>query len=101
IGGLKGAYLVVALQCERDFIEAVQETRAEARIDLEAMHSSRWRGDRLLFQIDGDAPSALAVFDFHREPVDNFLIDGDRQDAVLKAVGEKDIAKARADNGAN
>src|SRR6202012_3395337 len=29
------------------------------------------------------------------------LVDDDRQDAVLEAVGEEDVAKARADHGAD
>src|SRR5579871_5029478 len=101
VAGLKGANFVVALQRQCDLVEALQKTGAPARIDLEAMHLPRWRGDRLLFEIDSDAARALAVLDFHGEGIDNLLVDHDRQDAVLEAVGEKDIAKARSDNGAN
>src|ERR1700733_11431043 len=65
------------------------------------MHLSRGRCDRLLFQIDADAPCALAVLDFHRERIYDWLVDHDRENSVLEAVGEEDIAKARADDGAD
>src|SRR5579864_4790120 len=86
VGGLEGANLAVALERQFDFIETLQETSAAARIDLEAMHLSRWRRDGLFFEIDADAPSALALLDFHRKPIDDLLVHDDRQDAVLKTV---------------
>src|ERR1700742_640084 len=99
--GLKGANLAVALQRQRHLVETFQKACAAARIDLEAMHLPRRRGDRLLFQIDSDAARALAMLDFHGKRIDDLLVDDDRQNAILKAVGEKDIAKARPDNGAD
>src|SRR5579864_2169366 len=101
VGGLKGANFVVALQRQRDFVEALQKTGTAARVDLEAVHLSGRRGDRLLFEVNADTPRTLAVFHFHRQAVDNLLVDDNGQDAVLEAIGEKDIAEARADDGAN
>src|ERR1700733_14938241 len=101
VGGLKGADFGVALQRQRDLVEAFEESCTTARVDLEAMHLSRGRSDRLLFQIDADATRALAVLDFHRERIDDLLVDHDRENSVLEAVGEEDIAEARADDGAD
>ena len=36
VGRLKGADFVIALQCQRDFIETFQQARAPARIDLQS-----------------------------------------------------------------
>src|SRR5579871_5406092 len=101
VGGLKGANFGVALQRELDFIEALQEPGAAARIDLKAMHLSGWRGDRLLLQVDRHAACALTLLDFNRKTIDDLLVDDDGQDSVLETVGEKDIAKTRADDGAD
>src|ERR1700679_3121075 len=101
VGRLKGADFGITLQRQRDFIEAVQESGATARIDLEAMYLSRRRRDALLFQNDADASHALAVLNFHGEPIDDLLVDHNGQDAVLEAVGEKDIAESRSDDGAD
>src|SRR5580698_6441639 len=100
VGGLKGTNFSVALQRQLDLVEADQQTGAAARIDLETMHLSRGRSDRLLFQIDSHATRALAVLDFHCQFIDDRLVDHYRKDAVLEAIGEEDIAKARADDGA-
>src|SRR5579872_1041821 len=62
---------------------------------------ARWRGNGLLFQIDADASRPLAEFDFGGETIDNLLIDHNRENAVLKTIGEENIAKSRPDNGAD
>ena len=46
-------------------------------------------------------PAPLRQFDLRGEAIDDLLVDDDRQDAVLEAVGEEDIAEARADHGAD
>src|SRR3569832_840152 len=101
VGGLEAANFAVALQGERDFVETLQKAVAAARIDLEAMHLSRWRSDGLFFEIDRDAARALAMLDFHGKRVDNLLVNDDGQDADLKAIGEEDVAEPRTDDGAN
>src|SRR5580658_5986245 len=101
VGDLEGADFGVALQRQLDLVEAFQQPGAAARIDLEAMDLSGRGRDGLLFQIDRDAPRPLAVLDFHGEPIDNLLVDHDRQDSVLETVREKDIAEARTDDGAD
>jgi len=58
-------------------------------------------GDRLRFQIDADPPSSLRGFDLRGEAIDNLLVDDNRENPVLKAVGEEDVAKTRADDGAD
>ena len=101
VGGLEGPDFVVAPQRQRDFVEAFEQSGAAARIDLETMPLSRRRGDGLLLEIDADAPRALGVLDLGGEAIDDLLVDDDRQDAVLEAVGEEDVAEARADDGAD
>src|SRR5665647_3314058 len=101
VGRLKGADLLVALQRQRDLVEAFEQPGAAARIDLEMESLSRGRGDRLCLEIDANAPRALRVFDLSGKAIDNFLVDRDGEDAVLKAIGKEDIAEARADDGAN
>src|SRR5450756_963649 len=94
VGRLKGADFVVALQCHRDFIEASNQSGTAARIDLEADLFSRRRCDRLRLEIDADAARPLGMLDLRRETIDDALVDHDGEDAVLKAIGEKYIAKA-------
>src|SRR5579862_2088154 len=101
VGHLEGANFGVALQRELDLVKALQEAGAAARVDLEAMDFSGRRDDRLFFQIDRNAPRALALLDLHREPIDDLLVDDDGEDSVLEAVGKEDVAKARADDGAD
>src|SRR5579863_6681556 len=101
VGGLKFPNFVVPLQRQRDFVEPLQQPGSTARIDLEAMLLARWRGNGLLFQIDADASCPLAEFDFGGETIDNLLIDHNRENAVLKTIGEENIAKSRPDNGAD
>src|SRR5579863_6993771 len=98
VGDLKGANVGIALQRQLDLVEALQEAGAAARVDLEAMDFSGRRRHGLLLQIDRDAPRPLALLDFHREAIDDLLVDHDREDSVLEAVGEEDVAKARADD---
>src|SRR5665213_1979654 len=101
VRGLKGADFVVALQCQRDFIKALKQPRPTARINLETMPLSRRRGDRLFLEIDADASCALGKSDLRGKPVDNLLVDDNREDSVLKTVGVEDIAEAGADNRAD
>src|SRR6185437_10447123 len=44
---------------------------------------------------------ALHLFDLGGETVDDLLVDDDRQDAILKTIGEEDVAKAGADHRAD
>src|SRR6185312_17160730 len=62
---------------------------------------SRRRDDRLLLQIDADAPSALGLLHVSSEAIDDLLVDNNRQDAVLEAIGKEDVAKTRDDDGAD
>src|SRR6202048_265797 len=101
ISRLKGLDFLVALQCQGDFIETSEQSGAPARIDLEAGPLSCWRGDGLFLEIDADTPCPLCEFDLRGKAVDNLLVDDDGQDSVLKTVGEENVAKARADGGAD
>src|SRR5450631_518178 len=96
---LKGPNFVVALQRQRDFVETFEQPGAPPRVDLETVPFSRGRGDGLLLQIDADTPCPLRVLDLRRKAVDDLLVDDDGKDSILEAVGEKDIAEARADDG--
>jgi hypothetical protein len=44
-------------------------------------------------------PAPRGGLNLRSESIDNLLVDNNRQDTVLKAVGEKNIAEARADDG--
>src|SRR5205823_9505787 len=101
VGRLKGADFVIALQCQRDFIETFQQPRAPARIDGKFVPLSRRRQDRLLLQVDADAPGTLGLLHFRSKAIDDRLADDNRQDTVLEAIGKEDVAKARADDGAD
>src|SRR5215471_4671668 len=91
---LKSANFVVALQGQRDFVETLQQPFAASRIDFEVVPLSRWREDRLCLEIDADFPGALCRFDISRQGVDDVLLDHNRKNSILKAVGEKNIAEA-------
>src|SRR5579862_9903407 len=93
VGRLKGADLGVTLQRQLNFIETLEETRAPARVDLEAMHLSGRRSDRLLLKIDTNTTCALALLDLHCEAINDLLVDDDGQDTVLETVGKKDVAE--------
>src|ERR1700688_2354140 len=101
VGGLEGPDFVVTPQRQRNFIKSLQQARAPARIDLEAVFLARRRDDRLRVEINPDAPGTLGDLDLCGEAVDDFLVDNDRENAVLEAVREKNVAKARADHGAD
>src|SRR6202171_41236 len=96
---LKGPDFVVALQRQRDLVETFEQPVAPPRVDLETVPFSRGRGDGLLLQIDANTPCPLRVLDLRRKAVDNLLVDHDGKDSILEAVGEKDIAEPRADDG--
>src|SRR3954451_16957890 len=94
VGGLEGPDFVVALQRQCDFIEALQQAFAPPGVDVETDLFSRRRDNRLRLEIDADWSCALREFDFGGEAIDDRLIHDDRQYAVLKAVGEEDVAEA-------
>src|SRR5436190_280399 len=71
VGRLEGADFVVALQCQRDFVETFQQALAPARIDCKIVPLSRRRNDRLLLQVDADAPCPLALLDVSRKAIDD------------------------------
>src|SRR3954451_19765144 len=89
VGCLKRRNLMLAPQRQRDFIETVEKSGAAARIDLKTVPHSRWRSNRLLLQVDANAPRALRVLDLRGKTIDNLLVDDDGQDSVLEAVGEE------------
>src|ERR1700730_6458025 len=93
IGSLKGHDFVIALQCQRDLVDALQETFAPPWVDLEPDLLSRWRDNRLRLKVDADSSGALGRFDFGSKWVDDFLVDHNREDAVLKTIGKEDVAK--------
>src|SRR5712691_3741617 len=101
VGSLKALDFVVALQCQRHLVQPLQQAFAPSRIDLETVPLSRRRDDRLCFQIDRDPPCPLRRLDLRGKSIDDRLVDRDGQDAILKTVGEEDIAKTRADHGAD
>src|SRR4051794_6684362 len=94
IRSLERPDFVVAPQRELDLIETVEQPGAPARVDLEMVARSRGRGDGLLVQVDADTPGALGGLDFGGKAVDHRLVDDDRKNAVLEAVGVEDVAKA-------
>src|ERR1700730_15968141 len=100
VGRLKSVDFVVTLQRQRDFIKTAKQPGAPTRIDLETDLFPRGRIDRLCLEIDADTPGARGVLDLGGEAVADLLAHHDREDAVLKTIGEENIAEARADNGA-
>src|SRR5689334_11242836 len=101
IHSLERLDLVTALQCECDLVEPLQETFATPRINLEGVGLSRRRNDRPRLKVDADTSCALSGFDLRCKCVDDLLVDHDREDPVLKTIGKEDIAKTRADDGAD
>jgi hypothetical protein len=101
VSRLKGSDFVVAPQRQCDFVDTFEQPGAAARVDLETMLLTRRQSDLLLPEIDTDPPGALRGLDLSREAVDNRFVDDDRQDSVLKAVGEENVAEARPDESAN
>ena len=98
---LKGPDFVVALQRQQDFIKTFEQSGSPPRVDLETVSFSRGRRDGLLLQIDADTPCPLRVLDLRRQSIDNLLVDDDGKNSILEAVGEKNIAEARADDDAD
>ncbi len=94
VSRLKDANFMISLQGKGDFVEPPKQPGATARIDLETVPFSRGRCNRLCLEIDTDMPGSLGVLDLRGKAIDNFLVDYDREDAVLKAVGEENIAEA-------
>src|ERR1700742_363061 len=101
VSSLEFSNFGVALQRHGALCEALNHSGATPRVDLEAVLFARGRRDRLLFQIDADPAGALRLFDFGGQTIDNFLVDDDGKNSVLEAIGEEDIAEARADDGAD
>ena len=89
VGRLKGADFVVALQCQRDFIETFQQACAPARIDCKFVPLSRRRDDRLLLQVDADTPGPLGLLHLRSKAIDSRFVEDNRQDAVLEAIAKK------------
>src|SRR5260221_14062833 len=101
VGGLERLDFVIALQRQRNFIKPLQQAVTPSWIDLKSMRLSGRRNNRLRFEVDTDSPGALRDLDLRGETIGNRLVDHDRQNSVLETIGEEDIAKARADHGAN
>jgi hypothetical protein len=93
IRSLKIPDFVIALQCQRDLVEPLQEALAPSRIYLERDLLSGWRDNRLRLKVDADSSGALGDLDFGSKRVDDLLVDHDREDAILKAIGKEDVAK--------
>src|SRR5271169_5821123 len=101
VGCLKGANFMVALQRLCNLVETLQQAVAAARVDLEPMLLARWRGNRLALEVDADPSRPLREFDFRGQTIGNLLVDDNGQNSVLKAVGKEDVAKTRANDGAD
>src|SRR5579859_8268024 len=100
ISRLKSPNLAVALQGQRNLVEALQESLAATRIDLEGVPLTGWRGDRPRLEIDADLPCPLRRFNVGSQGVNDLFVSDDRKNAVLKTVGKKDVSKTGADDGA-
>jgi hypothetical protein len=68
---LKGADFTIALQSQRDLIEASEQPGAAARVNLETMSLPGRRGDGLLLEIDADTSRTLGEFDLCGKTVGN------------------------------
>src|SRR5262249_24855656 len=101
IGFLERADFMVTLQGQHYFVQSLQQPLAAARIDLETQRFALWRRDGLRFQIDRDPPRSLRRLDLRGKIFRGLFVDNDGQNAVLETIGEEDIAKARADDGAD
>src|SRR5262249_37636727 len=99
IGFLERADFIVALQGQHYFVQSLQQALAPARIDVETQRFALWRRDGLRFQIDRDLSRSLRRLDLRGKIFSGLFVDNDGQDAVLEAIGEEGIAKARADDG--
>ena len=96
VGGLKGPDFVIALQRQCNLVEPLQQAFAPSRVNVKTACRSGRRRDRLLLEVDANASRPLRDFDFRGEAIDDRLVDNDRQNSVLEAVGEEDFAGADA-----
>src|ERR1700730_14763546 len=101
VGCLKGANFMIALQRQCDLVEPLQQAFAAARINFEPMLLARWRSDRLPLEVDTNPSGPLCECDLRGQAIDNLLIDDNRKNSVLKAIGKEDVAETRADDGAD
>src|SRR6476646_4198116 len=92
VGFLECANGIVPSQRQHDLVEAFEEASPAAGIDVEAMDLAGGRRDGLRLKVNRDAARALAFLDLGHEAIDDGLVDDDREDAVLEAVGEEDVA---------
>src|SRR3979409_1199604 len=90
VGGLEGLDFVIALQRQRNFIKPLQQALTSSRIDLKVVRLSGRRNNRLRFEVDADAPRALRDLDLRGETLGDLLVDHDRQNSILEAIGEED-----------
>jgi hypothetical protein len=101
IRSLKRLDFVVALQCQRDLVEPLQQAFAPPWINLEGVPLSGRRDDRLCLEVDAHSSGALGRFNFGCKGVDDLLVDHDWENPVLKAIGEEDVTESRTDDGAD
>ena len=97
VGRLEGAYFGVALQCLRDFVEALQQAVATARIDRKLVPLSRRRDDGLLLQVDTDAPCPLGLLHVSGKAVDDLLCQ--QTDCTVGTAVKLEIALAVTSEG--
>src|SRR5260370_35694491 len=99
LAALEGGDVGIVAERERDLVEPLEQAVLAESIDFEAVHVARGRGQFLAIAIDGEVRARLL-----RKPgLQGSHLRGrqhDRQQPVLEAIVEENVAEARRDDGA-
>ena len=82
---------------QADVVETVEQAMLAERVYLDTHDFAVGARDRLLFEVDRQHRVGALLGVFH-QLVDDVLRQGDRQQAVLEAVGVEDVGKTRRDD---
>src|SRR5260370_24237651 len=99
LAALEGGDVGIVAEREGDLVEPLEQALLAESIDFEAVHVARGRGQFLAIEIDGQVRARLLR---KLGPQAGRLLgrQRDRQQSVLEAIVEEDVAEARPDHGA-
>ena len=96
---LIGPDIVCVLKGQADIVQTIEQAVLAKRIDLKSDAFAVRANDLLRFQINRQCIT-FVLRNLAEQLVNNGFVQHDRQHAVLEAVIEKDVSKARRNNGA-
>jgi hypothetical protein len=91
--------LVLVAQRQFDVVESIQQAMLAKRRDFEWMLGPVWLHDPLAGQVDRQTVVNVCRH-LVEQAIDNSLGQDDRQQTILRAIVEKNVGKARCDDGA-